>query len=140
MQTYTPQTFMLLMKIIEFTLFLNNETDPEHPNGRPSLDQPTFTDLEPKAASLSGDGYIWKYLYTIKPSEIIKFDSTNYIPVPDNWDTNPDTAEVRSHAESSGQLKNILVTNRGVGLGTANVIYTNVPIKEMELEQKHQLL
>ena len=108
---------------------LNNGTDPEHPNGRPSLDQPTFTDLEPKAAGLSGDGYIWKYLYTIKPSEIIKFDSTNYIPVPDNWDTNANTAEVRSHAESSGQLKNILVTNRGVGLGTANVIYTNVPIK-----------
>ena len=29
---------------------LNNGTDPEHPNGRPSLDQPTFTDLEPKAS------------------------------------------------------------------------------------------
>ena len=108
---------------------LNNGTDPEHPNGRPSLDQPTFTDLEPKAAGLSGDGYIWKYLYTIKPSEIIKFDSTNYIPVPDNWDTNTNTADVRTHAESSGQLKNILITNRGVGLGTANAIYTNVPIK-----------
>ena len=24
---------------------------------------PTFTDLEPKAAGTSGDGYIWKYLY-----------------------------------------------------------------------------
>ena len=108
---------------------LNNGTDPEHPDGRPSLDQPTFTDLEPKAAGLSGDGYIWKYLYTIKPSEIIKFDSTNYIPVPDNWETNINTAEVRNHAETSGQLKNILIKDRGVGLGTANVIYTNVPIK-----------
>ena len=78
---------------------------------------------------MSGDGYVWKYLYTIKPSEIIKFDSTNYIPVPDNWETNTNTADVRTHAESSGQLKNILITNRGVGLGTANAIYTNVPIK-----------
>ena len=85
---------MLLMKIKSLHC-LNNGTDPEHPNGRPSLDQPTFTDLEPKAAGLSGDGYIWKYLYTIKPSEIIKFDSTNYIPVPDNWDTNANTAEVK---------------------------------------------
>lgn len=108
---------------------LNNGTDPEHPNGRPSLDQPTFTDLEPKAAGLSGDGYIWKYLYTIKPSEIIKFDSTNYIPVPDNWSTNTNVSDVREHAESSGQLKTVLIKDRGVGLGTANVIYTNVPIK-----------
>ena len=26
-----------------------------------------FTDLEPRSAGTSGDGYIWKYLYTIKP-------------------------------------------------------------------------
>lgn len=108
---------------------LQNGTDPEHPNGRPSLDQPTFTDLEPKSAGLSGDGYVWKYLYTIKPSEIIKFDSKNYIPVPDDWENNINTAEVRDHAENSGQLKIVLVKNRGVGLGTANIIYTNVPIK-----------
>ena len=42
---------------------LNNGTDPENPKGRPSLDQPKFTDLEPRAAGSSGDGYVWKYLY-----------------------------------------------------------------------------
>ena len=36
----------------------------------------------------SGDGYIWKYLYTIKPSQAIRFDTTDYIPVPDEWQTN----------------------------------------------------
>ena len=44
---------------------LQNGTNPENVTGRPSLDEPTFTDLEPKAAGDSGDGYIWKYLYTI---------------------------------------------------------------------------
>ena len=44
---------------------LQNGTDPDNPNGRPSLDEPTFTDLEPRSAGSSGDGYIWKYLYTI---------------------------------------------------------------------------
>ena len=53
---------------------LKNGTSPEQPDGKPSLDEPTFTDLEPKAAGTSGDGYIWKYLYTIKPSELVKFD------------------------------------------------------------------
>ena len=28
-----------------------------------------------------------KYLYTISPSDIVKFDSTNYIPVPSDWFT-----------------------------------------------------
>ena len=46
-----------------------------------------FTDLEPSRAGDSGDGYIWKYLFTISPSDIIKFDSTDYITVPNDWAT-----------------------------------------------------
>jgi hypothetical protein len=108
---------------------LQNGTDPENPTGRPSLDQPLFTDLEPRAAGDSGDGYIWKYLYTIKPSEIVKFDSTNFMPVPSDWYTNTTDSAVRNNASTSGQLKIATIVNRGVGLGTANRTYTNVPIK-----------
>ena len=107
---------------------LQNGTDPENPSGRPSLDEPTFTDLEPRSAGDSGDGYIWKYLYTIKPSDIVKFDSTNFMPVPTDWDTNTSDASVRNHASTSGELKIVTVVNRGVGLGTANRTYTRVPI------------
>ena len=108
---------------------LNNGTNPENPNGKSSLDQPTFVDLEPKSAGDSGDGYIWKYLYTIKPNDLVKFDSTNFIPVPQDWDTNTETAAVRDNAATSGQIKVVTVTNRGVGLGTANRTYTDVPIE-----------
>ena len=107
---------------------LQNGTNPENVSGRPSLDQPTFTDLEPKAAGNSGDGYIWKYLYTIKPTEITKFDSTNFIPVPDDWETSTENAPVRDNASSSGQLKIVTIVNRGAGIGTANRTYTGVPI------------
>ena len=108
---------------------LQNGTDPDNPDGRASLDEPTFTDLEPRAAGTSGDGYIWKYLYTIKPGNIIKFDSTDFMPVPADWSTNADDAAVRDNATSSGQLKIVTITNRGVGLGTANQTYTKVPVK-----------
>lgn len=108
---------------------LYNGTDPENPEGRPSLDQPTFTDLEPRSAGSSGDGYIWKYLYTIKPSDIIKFDSINFIPVPRNWETSAENSTIRENAGISGQIKVVTITNRGVGLGTANRTYTSVPIK-----------
>ena len=108
---------------------LNNGTDPENTTGKPSLDQPTFTDLEPRTAGDSGDGYIWKYLYTIKPSDIVRFDSTNFMPVPRDWESNTTDAAVRNNAASSGQLKIVTVTNRGAGIGTANRTYTGVPIK-----------
>ena len=107
---------------------LKNGTSPENPDGRPSLDEPTFTDLEPKAAGTSGDGYIWKYLYTIKPSELIKFDSTEYMPVPSDWATGSENAAVRDNAIDGG-IKVVVIQNRGVGLGTANRTYTRVPIK-----------
>ena len=109
---------------------LNNGTDPENPDGKPSLDEPIFTDLEPKAAGDSGDGYIWKYLYSIKPSEIIKFDTVDFIPVPKNWNTSAEFASIRNNASvKDNQLKIITITNRGSNLGAANRIYTNVPIK-----------
>ena len=107
---------------------LQNGTDPDNPNGKPSLDEPTFTDLEPRSAGTSGDGYIWKYLYTIKPSELVKFDSTEYMPVPSDWDTGSDNSAVRDNAVDGG-LKVVVIQNRGVGLGTANRTYTRVPIK-----------
>jgi hypothetical protein len=108
---------------------LFNGADPENPSGRPSLNEPTFTDLEPRKAGESGDGYIWKYLYTIKPSDIIKFDSTNYIPVPSDWETNSEYTSIRNNALNSGQLKIITITNRGVSIGSPNTTYTKVPIR-----------
>jgi hypothetical protein len=120
--------FYVLNSDYRVYICLQNGTSPENPSGRPSLDEPRFTDLEPRAAGNSGDGYIWKYLYTIKPSEIVKFDSTAYMPVPQNWDTNVDVAPVRDNAVD-GSIKVVTITNRGVGVGTANQIYTRVPIK-----------
>ena len=109
-------------------LCLKNGTSPEQPNGKPSLDETTFTDLEPKVAGTSGDGYIWKYLYTIKPSELVKFDSTEFMPVPSDWATGSDNSAVRDNAVDGG-IKVVVIQNRGVGLGTANRTYTRVPIK-----------
>jgi len=107
---------------------LQNGIDPDNPTGRASLDEPTFTDLEPRSAGNSGDGYIWKYLYTIKPSEVVKFESTQYMPVPRDWTTASDNAAVRDNAVD-GSIKIVTITDRGAGLGTANATYTGVPIR-----------
>jgi len=111
-----------------YICLFNNATPENNYQGGPSLDEPTFTDLEPRSAGSSGDGYIWKYLYTISPSQAIKFDSTNYIPVPSNWESSTTNSAVRQNASTSGQLKVVTIKNRGVALGSANATYINVPI------------
>ncbi len=120
--------FYVLNSDYRVYICLQNGTNPENTLGRPSLDEPTFVDLEPKAAGTSGDGYIWKYLYTIKPADIVKFDSTQFLPVPNDWSTSNDTSLVRENAVD-GSIKIATIKNRGVGLGTANSTYTRVPIQ-----------
>ena len=110
---------------------LDNGASPENDfKGNQSLDQPTFVALEPRKAGNSGDGYVWKYLYTIKPKDLVKFDTVFYMPTPKNWATNTDTQAVRNHATSSGQLKIVKIKNRGVGVNfTSGNTITDVPIK-----------
>tara|TARA_X000000950_G_scaffold289518_1_gene414662 strand:- start:4438 stop:5991 length:1554 start_codon:yes stop_codon:yes gene_type:complete len=107
---------------------LQNGTDPDNPSGRPSLDEPTFTDLEPRKAGSSGDGYIWKYLYTIKPSDIVKFESTDFIPVPQDWETSFENSDVRNNAVD-GSIKIITITSRGDSVGPiGGTQFTEIPI------------
>ena len=121
-------SYFVLNSDFRVYICLQNGVDPDNLDGRPSLDEPTFTDLEPRSAGTSGDGYIWKYLYTIKPSEVVRFESTDFMPVPTDWTTSADNSAVRDNAVDGG-IKIVTVTGRGVGLGTANSVYTSVPIK-----------
>ena len=121
-------TYYVINQDYQVYICLQNGTNPDTPDGRPSLDEPMFTDLEPRSAGSSGDGYIWKYLYTIKPSEVIKFETSDFIPVPADWASSTANVAVRNNAVD-GSIKIITITNRGVGLGTANTTYTRVPIK-----------
>ena len=121
-------SFYVLNSDYRVYICLQNGMDPDNPNGKPSLDEPTFTDLEPRSAGTSGDGYVWKYIYTIKPNEVVKFESTDFMPVPENWGGSTDNAPVRDNAVD-GSIKIVTITNRGVGVGTANRTYTRVPIR-----------
>jgi hypothetical protein len=106
---------------------LMNGSDPENPKGRPSYDQPTFVDLEPRPAGTSGDGYLWKYLYTIKPSEIIKFDSIEYIPVPNNWGFSGESISIKNNA-IDGKIEVVVVDNRGSNYQPISTSFSNIPI------------
>jgi len=94
--------------------------------GNISQDEPTFTDLEPSKAGNSGDGYVWKYLFSTSPSDIVKFDSTEYITVPNDWQNSSDSQikAIRENADSSAnenQIKKVYIEKTGAnysnGLG-----------------------
>jgi hypothetical protein len=99
---------------------IDNGSSGINTTGNASQDQPLFTTLEPSRAGESGDGYLWKYLFTVAPNDIIKFDSTEYISLPNNWSTSTDTQidAVRSNGDSSvnnNQIKKVYIANRGSG-------------------------
>lgn len=108
---------------------IDNGSSGSNLTGNKSQDEPTFTDLEPSKAGESGDGYVWKYLFTISPSEIVKFDSIEYIVVPNNWDTStdPQIVSVRENGDSSvnnNQIKKVYIKDggRNYNSGEVNIV------------------
>ena len=100
---------------------IDNGSSATTPKGTKSQDEPTFTDLEPSAAGTSGDGYVWKYLFSVSPSDIIKFDSTEYVVVPNDWAASTDSqiVSVRENGNSGSvnpnQMKKVYIANGGSG-------------------------
>ena len=119
--------YYVINEDLKVYICLHNGSNPENPRGRPSVDQPTFVDLEPRPAGTSGDGYIWKYLYTIKPSEIVKFDSIEFIPVPEDWGVVGESISTKNNA-INGKIEIINIKNRGSGYSPISQTFTNVPI------------
>lgn len=106
---------------------IDNGSSGTNLKGGKSQDEPTFTDLEPSAAGTSGDGYVWKYLFSVSPSDIIKFDSTEYVVVPNDWALSTDSqiVSVRESGNSGptnlNQIKKVYIENGGSGYSSGVV-------------------
>lgn len=119
--------YYVINKNYRVYLCLHNGTNSDNPLGRQSIDEPDFVDLEPRPAGVSGDGYIWKYLYTITPSDIIKFDSSNYIPLPQEWGvTGTESFAIKNNAVN-GKIETVTIRNRGAGYPQTKT-YSGIPI------------
>ena len=99
----------------EFNVYLciNNGSNADNPDGQKSLFEPTHTNVVPQQAGNGSDGYLWKYLYTISPSDIVKFVTTTYIPLPKEWgDT---TTKTIKDAAVDGRIETVVLKNGGSG-------------------------
>jgi len=99
-------------------LVISNGSSGINTAGNSSQDEPTFINLEPTIAGESGDEYVWKYLFTVSPSDIIKFDSTEYVTIPNDWNTSTDSQiqAIRENGDSSineNQIKKVYIERPG---------------------------
>ena len=113
-------SYYVMNKNFDVYVCIDNGSSGISTTGNASQDVPLFTDLEPTRAGESGDGQIWKYLFTVPPSDIIKFDSTEYISVPSDWPTSTTTQiqAVRENGDSTinnNQIKKVYIDQQGFG-------------------------
>ena len=100
---------------------LYNGQSPEYPRGRPSLVEPTGTSTTIIETSDSPGvySYRWKYLYTIDADNILKFVTTEFIPVLSN--------SLVQSAANAGSVDTVVIENAGSGYNNGQ--FTNVPIR-----------
>ena len=95
---------------------IDNGSSGSNPKGERSRFEPTGTNTE--VLPDAGDRYKWKYLFSISPSDIIKFDSTEYIVLPNDWATSSDYQTVRDAGDSettNNQIQKVYIQNGGSG-------------------------
>ena len=122
---YSSSYYVMNKDFRVYVCIYNGAAPSNSGKGIVSLQEPTHTDLQPR---LESDGYIWKYLYTITPSEILKFDSSNFMPTPANWTTNADVADVRN-AAVDGKIEVITIEDTTTAAYQFNGTKNNVPIR-----------
>ena len=113
--------YYVINKDFNVYICIQNGSSGINTEGNRSQNEPTFTGLEPSRASGdTDDGYIWKYLFTVAPSDIIKFDATEFVPLPNDWSSsnNAQIAAVRDNGNSdvnNNQIKNVYIADQGNG-------------------------
>lgn len=95
-----------------------NGSSPANPNGTASTVAPTGTST---SIITTSDGYKWKYMYTLGTDDVLRFLTTNYMPV------NIESAVVNNAALNIGKIDTIVINNAGSGYNDGT--YTNVPIR-----------
>ena len=122
---YNANFYVLNSDFRVYVCIFNGTNPTNNSKGIPSLEEPTHTDLQPR---LESDGYIWKYLYTIKPSDIIKFDTEDYISIPNDYLTSDNNSDVRNVAVN-GKIEVIVIEDTATASYQFNGTKNNVPIR-----------
>lgn len=80
------------------------------------------TSVSPFSVSATSDGYLWKYLYTLTDADLIRFATSEYIPVKTlSLDDGSLQWQVQDNA-TEGSIDSIVLTNFGTGYNNVSNI------------------
>jgi hypothetical protein len=88
------------------------------PSGEGAYDSETgiFTEFP----TVPANGYVWKYMYTIPTNDVIRFVSTDFMPI-------VESAEVKALAATqNGSITTLLLREVGSNLPTSATLYTEI--------------
>jgi hypothetical protein len=102
---------------------LFNGQDPDNVNGQDATNEPKTTPSGGQGSFADGiftedpgaNGYIWKYMYTIPTDDVLRFLSTDFMPIVLPSDSNRQAEETRA-ANDPNAIDVVLVENRGSNL------------------------
>jgi len=84
------------------------------------------TAINPSSPTETSDGYIWKYMYTLLDSELLRFTTTNYIPVKTLSSSDGSLQWNVQENATEGAIYSILLSNTGSGYTNTNSIAVTI--------------
>jgi len=66
------------------------------------------------------NGYVWKYLYTIPTNDVLRFLSTDFMPIVE------DATVTALAASQSGSISSVIIRDRGANLPQSAVLYAEI--------------
>lgn len=120
--------FYVMNSAYEVFKCLYNGENPSNSTGQNATEEPTVAGANYDAATglyteTTGAGYIWKYMYTIPTDDVLKFLSSDFMPIvlPGNTSrTNVVSAAV------AGACDVALIEDTGAGLPASQTLYTSI--------------
>ncbi len=107
---------------------LYNGEDPSNSTGQNATEEPSTGGANYASATgiyteTTGAGYIWKYMYTIPTDDVLKFLSSDFMPIvlPSNASRQATVA-----LATDGSCDVALIENAGSGLPASQTLYTSV--------------
>jgi hypothetical protein len=120
--------FYVMNSAYEVFKCLYNGQNPSNASGQNATEEPITTGANYASATglyteTTGAGYIWKYMYTIPTDDVLRFLSSDFMPIvlPSNASRTAVTA-----AAVAGASDVVVIEDAGSGLPASQTLYTSI--------------
>ena len=126
--TIADAKFYVMNSAYEVFKCLYNGEDPSNTTGQNATEEPTTSGPNYSSSTglyteTTGAKYIWKYMYTISTDDVLKFLSSDFLPIV--LASNASRQAVAA-AAVDGACDVVLIEDAGAGLPTSQTLYTAI--------------